>query len=91
MASIAIKKSFCILKLIYHISVPKCDGDLQISKWGPNEDLIFSEMGAYLGHISGIYIPDICHFYYTHTFSGLKILHSKARKFATKLPRDKTA
>ena len=30
------------------------------------------------------YIPHICHFY-THTFSGLKILHSKARKFATKI------
>ena len=29
-------------------------------------------------------IPDICHFFYTHTFSGLKILHSKVRKFATK-------
>ena len=30
-------------------------------------------------------IPDICHFFYTHTFSGLKILHSKVRKFATKI------
>ena len=29
-------------------------------------------------------IPDICHFFYTHTSSGLKILHSKVRKFATK-------
>ena len=30
-------------------------------------------------------IPDICHFFYTHTFSGLEILHSKVRKFATKI------
>ena len=30
-------------------------------------------------------IPYICHFFYTHTFSGLKILHSKVRKFATKI------
>ena len=30
-------------------------------------------------------ILDICHFFYTHTFSGLKILHAKARKFATKI------
>ena len=29
-------------------------------------------------------IPDICHFFYTHVFWGLKILHSKVRKFATK-------
>ena len=26
-------------------------------------------------------IPDICNFFYTYTFSGLKILHSKVRKF----------
>ena len=32
-----------------------------------------------------VVIPDICHFFYTHTFSGLKILHSKVRKFATKI------
>ena len=31
-----------------------------------------------------IHILDICHFFYTHTFKGLKILHSKARKFTTK-------
>ena len=31
------------------------------------------------------YIPDICHFFYTSTFKGLKILHSKVRKFATKV------
>ena len=30
-------------------------------------------------------IPDFCHFFYTHTFSGLKILHSKVRKSATKI------
>ena len=30
-------------------------------------------------------IPDICNFFYTHTFSGLKILHSKVLKFATKI------
>ena len=49
-------------------------------------------------------IPEICHFFYTHTFWGLKILHSKVRKFPTKkasrqnsvnlwhkLPRDKIA
>ena len=29
--------------------------------------------------------PDIYHFFYTHTFSGLKILHTKARKFETKI------
>ena len=29
-------------------------------------------------------------FFYTDTFWGLKILHSKARKFTTKRPRDKT-
>ena len=28
-------------------------------------------------------IPHICHFSYTHIFWGLKILHSKARKFTT--------
>ena len=28
-------------------------------------------------------IPDICHFFYTSRFWGLKILHSKVRKFAT--------
>ena len=49
-------------------------------------------------------IPHICHFFYTHTFWGLKILHSKVRKFTTKiasrqnsvnlgkkLPRDKNS
>ena len=30
-------------------------------------------------------IPHICHFFYTTTFWGLKILHSKVRKFATKI------
>ena len=30
-------------------------------------------------------IPDICHFFYTHIFLGLKILHSKVRKFGTKI------
>ena len=30
-------------------------------------------------------IPDICHFFYTTTFWGLKILHSKVRKFTTKI------
>ena len=30
-------------------------------------------------------IPDICHFFYTHIFWGLKILHSKVRKFTTKV------
>ena len=30
------------------------------------------------------FIPDICHFFYTSTFQGLKILHSKVRKFVTK-------
>ena len=30
-------------------------------------------------------IPHICHFFYTHTFWGLEILHSKVRKFATKI------
>ena len=30
-------------------------------------------------------IPDFFHFFYAHTFSGLKILHSKVRKFATKI------
>ena len=30
-------------------------------------------------------IPDICHFFYTHKFWGLKILHSKVRKFMTKV------
>ena len=29
-------------------------------------------------------IPDICHLFYTNTFLGLKILHSKVRKFTTK-------
>ena len=29
-------------------------------------------------------IPEICHLFYTHTFWGLKILHSKVRKFRTK-------
>ena len=30
-------------------------------------------------------IPDICHFFYTNTFLDQKILHSKVRKFATKI------
>ena len=30
-------------------------------------------------------IPDICHFFYTSIFWGLKILHSKVRKFATRI------
>ena len=30
-------------------------------------------------------IPDICNYFYAHTFPGLKILHTKARKFATKI------
>ena len=30
-------------------------------------------------------IPDICHLFYTSRFWGLKILHSKVRKFATKI------
>ena len=30
-------------------------------------------------------IPDFCHFFYTHTFSDLKILHSKVPKFGTKV------
>ena len=30
-------------------------------------------------------IPDICHFFYTHIFWGLEILHLKVRKFATKI------
>ena len=29
-------------------------------------------------------IPHTCHIFYTHTFWGLKILHSKVRKFTTK-------
>ena len=33
-----------------------------------------------------ILIPDICHFFYTHAFWDLNILHSKVRKFATKNP-----
>merc|ERR1711947_53201 len=32
----------------------------------------------------GPHIPDICKFFYTNTFLGLKILHSKVRKFTTK-------
>ena len=31
-----------------------------------------------------LHIPDICHFFYTNTFLGLQILHSKVRKFTTK-------
>ena len=31
------------------------------------------------------YIPDICHFFYTSEFWSLEILHSKVRKFATKI------
>ena len=30
-------------------------------------------------------IPHICHFFYTHTFWGMKILHWKVRKFTTKV------
>ena len=37
-----------------------------------------------------VVIPDICHYFYTHTFSGLKILHSKVNS-RQKLPRDKLA
>ena len=32
-----------------------------------------------------IYIPYICHLFYTTTFYGLKILHLKVQKFATKI------
>ena len=32
-----------------------------------------------------MFIPHICHPFYTTTFWGLKILHSKLRKFATKI------
>ena len=31
-----------------------------------------------------LFIPDICHFFYTHTFWDLKILHPKVCKFTTK-------
>jgi len=37
-----------------------------------------------MGHPQTI-IPDICLFFFPHTFSGLKILHSKVLKFATKI------
>ena len=30
-------------------------------------------------------ISDICHFFYTNTFLDQKTLHSKVRKFATKI------
>ena len=36
-------------------------------------------------------ILHICHFFYTTTIWGLKILHLKVRKCAKKLPHDKTA
>ena len=36
-------------------------------------------------------IPDIRHLFYTHTFWGLNILHSKVCKFMTKSPWDKRA
>ena len=35
--------------------------------------------------MGSIPIPHTFHFFWTHTFSGLKILHSKVCKFATKI------
>ena len=32
-----------------------------------------------------VVIPDICPFLYTDTFCGLKIIHQKVHKFATKI------
>ena len=50
----------------------------------PPTALALSARRLDMGHPQTI-IPDICHFFFTHTFSGLKILHSKVRKFATKI------
>ena len=43
------------------------------------------EGGSRLEHHSSQLEPDICLFFYTHTFWPLKILHSKVCKFATKI------
>ena len=50
----------------------------------PPTALALSARRLDMGHPQTI-IPDICHFFFTHTFSGLKILHSKVLKFATKI------
>ena len=34
-------------------------------------------------YTSEVSIHDICHYFYTHTFWGVKVLHSKVQKFAT--------
>ena len=47
--------------------------------WDPNRSF---DISNYV--VLGI-IPHICHFFYTNTFWGLEILHSKVRKFATKI------
>ena len=36
-------------------------------------------------------IPHICHFFFTHTLTGLKSLHAKCIYFWQKLPQNKTA
>ena len=43
--------------------------------------------------LNGVFIGTFhnMHFFYTHVFWGLKLLHSKVWKFTTKLPSDKTA
>ena len=81
----AITVPYCAITITYYImlhTIPYCAITIPYFIMLPT--IPYCIIYYHRMYLKYIRILDICHFVYTHTFWGLKILHSKARKFTTK-------